>query len=81
MKYEKQHKVERSVIDDGIITDEDVFRILARQLIRNVPFSDLAELFLFSKIDPLSTGHIFYDSNDLSPLDTDIIYTAKLFIP
>lgn len=67
MKYISQVKVSSEFLNQSNITEEVIFRDLAKKILSDIPYEDLQKLFKFTKIDPTS-----YKLNNLERFDLDI---------
>ena len=67
MKYISQVKVSSEFLNQSNITEEVIFRDLAKKILSDMPYEDLQKLFKFTKIDPTS-----YKLNNLKRFDLDI---------
>ena len=67
MKYISQVKVSSEFLNQSNITEEVIFRDLAKKILSDMPYEDLQKLFKFTKIDPTS-----YKLNNLERFDLDI---------
>lgn len=67
MKYISQVKVSSEFLNQSNITEEVIFRDLAKKILSDMPNENLQKLFKFTKIDPTS-----YKLNNLERFDLDI---------
>ena len=67
MKYISKVKVSSEFLNQSNITEEVIFRDLAKKILSDIPYEDLQKLFKFTKIDPIS-----YKLNNLERFDLDI---------